>query len=94
MFRAHNDDLTALVACATSLSDFPTTLADLRAAPHPTLAYMGADDGRVELARQQCHALPCRLEIVPGEHALAFRQAANMLPLAMKHIEAACAAAG
>jgi pimeloyl-ACP methyl ester carboxylesterase len=88
MFRAHNDDLDALLACASVVGDFPVTLADLRSAPHPTLAYVGADDSRVELVRQQCDALPCRLEIVPGEHALAFRQAENILPLAMKHLEA------
>jgi pimeloyl-ACP methyl ester carboxylesterase len=89
MFRAHNDDLEALVACYTAMmADAPTAIADLRSAPHPTLAYIGADDGLIELARQQCEALPCRLEIVPGEHALAFRQAENILPLAMKHFEA------
>jgi len=93
MFRAHNDDLEALVACATAMvADVPTTLADLRAAPHPTLAYIGADDERAELARLQCDALPCRLEIVRGEHALAFRQAENILPLAIKHLEASGAA--
>jgi pimeloyl-ACP methyl ester carboxylesterase len=93
MFRAHNDDLDALLACHSMFGDLPTTLADLRSAPHPTLAYMGADDERVELARQQCDALPCHLEIVPGEHALAFRQAQNILPLALKHLEETGAAA-
>jgi pimeloyl-ACP methyl ester carboxylesterase len=88
MFRTRNGDLEALLACNSVIGDSPTTLADLRSAPHPTLAYIGADDALVELARQQCNALPCRLEIVPGEHALAFRQSENILPLAIKHIEA------
>ena len=94
MFRSHNDDLEALLACEAMIGANPTTLADLRSAPHPTLAYFGADDERVELARQQCDALPCRLEIVPGEHALAFRQAENILPLAIKHLEESSTAVG
>jgi pimeloyl-ACP methyl ester carboxylesterase len=94
MFRSHNHDLEALLACEAMIGKYPTTLADLRSAPHPTLAYCGADDDRVDLARQQCDALPCRLEIVPGGHALAFRQAENILPLAIKHLEASGTAAG
>jgi pimeloyl-ACP methyl ester carboxylesterase len=92
-FRAHDDDLEALLAAAALIGDSPTTVADMQSAPHPTLAYIGADDRRTELARQQCDALPCRLEIVPGDHALAFRQAGNILPLAMRHLEAAGAIA-
>lgn len=55
---------------------------------------MGADDERLELARQQCDALPCRLEIVPGNHFQVFRQPENILPLAIKHFEVSSAAAG
>jgi pimeloyl-ACP methyl ester carboxylesterase len=33
--------------------------------------------------------VPCRLEVVPGDHALAFRQSENVLPLVLSHLEAA-----
>lgn len=55
---------------------------------------MGADDERVELARQQCDALPCCLEIVPGSHFQVFRQPENILPLAIKHFEVSTSATG
>jgi len=87
MFRAQNDDLEALLACYATIRDPAATIADLQSVPHPTLAYYGAEDEFIELAQQQCDALPCRLEIVSGNHFQVFRQPENILPLAMKHIE-------
>jgi pimeloyl-ACP methyl ester carboxylesterase len=90
MFKAHND-FPAVQACLAALADSPTTITDLQAAPHPTLAYIGADDELADLTRQQCDALPCRLEVVPGEHVQAFRQAENVLPFAIGHRNASAA---
>jgi pimeloyl-ACP methyl ester carboxylesterase len=90
-FQEHNDDFAALQAwCAEDFADdFAVTISDLQAAPHPTLAYVGADEGGWhDLVRQQAEALPCRLEIVPGDHAMAFRQSENVLPRVLSHLEA------
>ena len=89
-FREHNDDFAALQAwhAADFADDFAIAISDLRAAPHPTLAYIGADDEWLDLTRQQSAALPCRLEIVPGDHAMAFRQSENVLPRVLSHLEA------
>jgi pimeloyl-ACP methyl ester carboxylesterase len=92
MFRANNDDFAAAQACAAALSDTRATVAELQSAAHPTLAYIGADDERADLTRQQCEAVPCRLEIVPGDHVQAFRQAGNILPLAISHMDASAPA--
>jgi pimeloyl-ACP methyl ester carboxylesterase len=88
-FREHNDDFAALQArrAADFADDFAVTIGDLQAVPHPTLAYIGADDEWLDLTRQQSAALPCRLEIVPGDHALAFRQSENVLPLVLSHLD-------
>jgi pimeloyl-ACP methyl ester carboxylesterase len=92
MFKAHNEDFAAVQACQAALSDTRATIAGLQSAAHPTLAYIGADDERADLARQQCDAMPCRLEIVPGDHVQAFRQAQNILPLAISHMDASAPA--
>jgi pimeloyl-ACP methyl ester carboxylesterase len=88
-FKEHNDDFAALQAwhAADFADDFAVTISDLQATPHPTLAYIGADDGWRDLTRQQSAALPCRLEIVPGDHAMAFRQSENVLPLVMSYLD-------
>ena len=88
-FQEHNDDFAALQAlwAAYTTDDFAVTISDLQAVPHPTLAYAGADDYWLDLARQQSAALPCRLEIVPGDHATAFRQSENVLPLVLSHLD-------
>jgi pimeloyl-ACP methyl ester carboxylesterase len=87
-FKEHNDDFAALQAlwAAYTADDFAVTISDMQAAPHPTLAYVGADDEWLDLARQQAAALPCRLEIVPGDHAMAFRQSENVLPLVLSYL--------
>jgi pimeloyl-ACP methyl ester carboxylesterase len=91
MFKEHNKDFAAIQACVAASSQEATTIRDLQAAPHPTLAYAGADD-LPDLVRRQCEALPCQFEIVPGGHAEAFRQSDNILPLVISHIEASAAA--
>ncbi len=84
------NDIGAMRAVQQAIFMYPTTVAELQAAPHPTLAYCGADDDTyLELARQQAQMLPCRLEIVPGDHFMAFAQADNILPAAIAHIDAA-----
>lgn len=85
------NDYGAIVAIHQTRFTFPTTIADLQAIPHPTLAYYGADDDYLELAREQAKALPCRLEVVPGNHFMAFSQADNILPAALAHLKAAAA---
>jgi pimeloyl-ACP methyl ester carboxylesterase len=92
MFRAHNDDFAAVQACWAALSDTRATVADLQSVVLPTLVYIGADDEGAELTRQQCDALGYRLEMVPGGHVLAFRQAASILPLAISHLDESTAA--
>jgi pimeloyl-ACP methyl ester carboxylesterase len=89
-FKEHNDDFAALQAWHAEdfADDFAVTTSDLQAAPHPTLAYVGADDGWRDLVRQQAEALPCRLELVPGDHAMAFRQSGNVLPRVLSHLNA------
>lgn len=84
-----NNNYDAILALRETLFKFPTTIADLQAAPHPTLAYYGADDTFIELARQQAQTLPCRLETVPGDHFTAFRQSDNILAAAIAHLNAA-----
>lgn len=88
IFIARND-FGALRAVQETVFKFPTTIGDLRAAPHSTLAYYGADDVYFDLARQQAEALPCQFEEVPGDHATAFAQAGNILPAAIAHFDAA-----
>jgi hypothetical protein len=88
VYIAHND-FGAILALQETLYKFPTTIADLQAAPHPTLAYYGADDVYIELARQQAAALPCQFRTVPGDHIMAFAQATNILPAAVEHFQAA-----
>jgi len=83
-----NTDLAAVQAIWASLGEQPTTIADLQSSPHPTLAYIGAEDPLLEVTGRQCAALPCRLEVVPGDHMAGFAQAGNILPLAVSHIEA------
>jgi pimeloyl-ACP methyl ester carboxylesterase len=92
MFKAHNEDFAAVQACRAAASETWATIAGLQSAAHPTLAYIGADDDLADLTRQQCVAVPCRLEIVPGNHVQAFRQAGNILPLAISHIDASASA--
>jgi pimeloyl-ACP methyl ester carboxylesterase len=48
LYKAHND-LGAIQAVIPSLYQSATTIADLQAAPHPTLAYMGGDEDYVDL---------------------------------------------
>jgi pimeloyl-ACP methyl ester carboxylesterase len=88
-FRENNDDFAALQARrkADYADDFAVTISDLQAVPHPTFAYIGADDEWLDVARQQAAALPCRLGIVPGDHALAFRKSENVLPLVLSHLD-------
>jgi pimeloyl-ACP methyl ester carboxylesterase len=87
LYKSHND-LAAIQAITPSLYASATTIADLRAAPHPTLAYMGAEEDYLELARRQSEAIPCTFEVVPGDHVGAFALSDNVLPLVIKHIEA------
>jgi hypothetical protein len=88
VFIAHND-FGAILAVQQTLYLFPTTIAELQAAPHPTVAYYGADDIYLDLARQQAAALGCQFRTVPGDHIMAFTRAANILPAAVAHFEAA-----
>jgi pimeloyl-ACP methyl ester carboxylesterase len=89
LFIAHND-FSAMIAVKQTMYEFPTTVAELQAAAHPTLAYCGADDDAyLELARQQAGKLPCNLVTVPGDHIMAFAQADNIVPAAIAHIDAA-----
>jgi pimeloyl-ACP methyl ester carboxylesterase len=83
------NDFCAILAVRQTMDKFPVTIGDLRAAPHPTLAYCGADDPFLDLARQQARALPCRFEQVPGDHVIAFAEAANVLHMATAHFDAA-----
>jgi pimeloyl-ACP methyl ester carboxylesterase len=83
------NDFTAIQAWHQAFAQFPVTIDQLRAAPHPTLAYYGADDTYLDLARQQAQALPCRFEQVPGDHVIAFAQPASILPAAIAHTTAA-----
>ncbi len=92
LYIARND-FRAIRAVQEVIRKFPTTVADLQAAPHPTLAYYGADDTYLELAVQQARMLPCQLEIVPGNHVMAFAQSDNILPVAIAHIDAVAATA-
>ncbi len=92
MFRAHNDDFAAAQACLAALIDTRATIANLQSVALPTLVYIGTDDERTDLTRQQCDAVPYRLEIVPGDHVQAFRQAENILPLAISHMDASAPA--
>jgi pimeloyl-ACP methyl ester carboxylesterase len=86
-YKAHND-LGAIQAITPSLYQAATTLAELQTAPHRTLAYVGGDDPYVDLARLQAQALPCRFEVVPGDHVGAFALSHNVMPLVITHIEA------
>jgi pimeloyl-ACP methyl ester carboxylesterase len=89
LFIARND-FGAMTAVRQTIYAFPTTVTQLQAAGHPTLAYCGADDDDyMDLCRQQAQKLPCHLETVPGDHKAAFAQAANILPAAIAHIDAA-----
>lgn len=88
IFIAHND-FGAILAVQQTIYLFPTTIAELQAAPHPTVAYYGADDSYLKLARQQAAALGCQFRTVPGDHFMAFTWAANILPAAVAHFEAA-----
>lgn len=81
-------DFAAIQARNQAFEEFPVTIADLRAAPHPTLAYCGADDTLLDLARQQAGALPCRFDEVPGDHVMAFAHSASILPAAVTHLRA------
>jgi pimeloyl-ACP methyl ester carboxylesterase len=85
IFKAHND-IGAMRAVLATISASPTTIANLRAAPHPTLAYIGSEDFRLDLAREECAALTWQLVVVPGDHFQAFAQADNVLPLAVQHL--------
>jgi len=73
-----NTDLAAVQAIWASLCEQATTIADLQSSPHPTLGYIGAEDPLLEVTRLQCAALPCRLEVVPGDHMAGFAQAGNV----------------
>jgi pimeloyl-ACP methyl ester carboxylesterase len=86
-YKAHND-LGAIQAIIPTLYESATTIADLQAAPRPTLAYIGADEEYVNLARRQSEALPCRFEVVPSDHFAAFAESDNVVPLVIKHIQA------
>jgi pimeloyl-ACP methyl ester carboxylesterase len=91
-YKAHND-LGAIQAIIPTIYESVTTVADMQAEPRPTLAYIGADEEYVELARRQSEALPCRFEVVPGNHFAAFAQSEKVVPLVIKHIEASDPAA-
>ena len=94
MFRDHNPDFRPIRACMQAIWSRPAvSLAGLRALAGPILTYIGADDYMADLAREQCAALPCRLEIVPGGHVEAFREIDNVLPFALSHLDAAATAA-
>src|SRR5215467_947297 len=82
------NDFGAIQAVQQTFDKFPVTIDHLRAARVPTLAYCGADDTMLDLARQQAQALPCRFEQVPGDHVIAFAEAANVLPVVIAHFEA------
>lgn len=86
-YKAHND-LTAIQESYLALYDSATTIVDLQAAPHPTLAYIGAEEEYLDLARRQSEMLPCQFEVVPGDHFAAFAMSENVVPLVIKHIEA------
>lgn len=86
-----NNDIGAVRAIQATIYEFPATIAELQASSHPTLSYYGADDIYIELARRQAQALPCHLEIVPGDHIRAFAEADNILPAAIAHIDATAA---
>jgi pimeloyl-ACP methyl ester carboxylesterase len=88
LYIARND-FGAIQAVQETIYKFATTVSDLQAVPHPTLAYYGADDTFLGLAVQQAQMLPCHLEIVPGDHFMAFALADNILPTAIAHIDAA-----
>jgi pimeloyl-ACP methyl ester carboxylesterase len=88
VFIAHSD-FAAMRAVWQAKYEFPTTVAELQAAAHPTLAYCGADDIYLELCQQQARKLPCHLETVPGNHFMTFAQADNIAPAAIAHIDAA-----
>jgi pimeloyl-ACP methyl ester carboxylesterase len=98
MFREHNKDFGAIRACVAGLADGATTIGELQAAGHKTLAYMGGDEVWVteepwaSLYRRNCEALAAQIEIVPGGHAEAFRQSQNILPQALAHLKAAAPA--
>ncbi len=81
------NDFTAILAWHQAFGKYPVTISDLQAAPHPTLAYYGTDDTHLDLARQQARALPCQFEQVPGDHVMAFAQAASILPAATAHFD-------
>lgn len=83
------NDFGAITAMRDTLYKFPTTVAELQAAAHPTLAYYGTGDTFFDLARSQAAALGCRFEPVPGDHVMAFAQADNILPAAVAHFESA-----
>jgi pimeloyl-ACP methyl ester carboxylesterase len=97
---SHNPDFAPIRACVAGVADGDTTVSDLLAASHKTLAYVGADewwltvtdDPLAGVYRANCAALGCPVEIVPGDHALAFRQSQNILPQALAHLEAAAPA--
>jgi pimeloyl-ACP methyl ester carboxylesterase len=86
LYKAHND-LDAIGAISPALYESATTISELQAAPHPTLAYIGGDEEYVDLARRQSEALPCGFEVVPGDHFAAFALSDNVVPLVIKHIE-------
>lgn len=88
LYIARND-FQVIQAWHQAFAKYPVSIADLRAAPHPTLTYYGAEDTWPELARQQAHALPCRFEQVPGDHFMAFAESASILPSAIAHFDAA-----
>lgn len=88
VFIARND-FAAMTAVKQAMYEFPTTVAELQAAAHPTLAYCGADDIYLKLCQQQARKLFCHLETVPGDHFMTFAQVDNIVPTAIAHIDAA-----
>jgi pimeloyl-ACP methyl ester carboxylesterase len=95
MFKEHNKDFAAIQACVAGMAEGTTTVSDLLAAPHQTLAYSGTDevwitaDPWASVYRRNCEALSAQIEIVPGGHAEAFRQSQHILPQALAHLDAA-----
>ena len=87
LYIARND-FKAIQAWHQAFDKHPVSITDLQAAPRPTLAYYGGDDTHLDLARQQANALPCRFQQVPGDHVMAFAQAASILPAAIQHFDA------
>ena len=85
LYKANND-LCAIQAIRASFIRDSITIADLQSSPHPTLAYIAAEDSRLDVTRHQCAALPCRLEIVPGDHIAGFSQSEQVLPLVVDHL--------